>query len=948
MALGNLLDSAAPVLATLEGPVSDGLPPKTLDLEKAQNFDVYGQTVGIKGDLTASLEIHPLGQTVAVAGGFYPPPADSAFVEAQVTARANLESEGSTAVGGGVTLGFSARGGLNLSYRHVLAALGSEAKSQALERLVASSTLPQLLKPAELGDATLQSLEFDSFVDFGITASYGLVKQYQTSLFGNSKVPFDLGINAALNASFGLGLSGSLDFTLERISNLAGQPTWVRAIVHKKHENRLSLAAKLDLEVNYDLGTGLLGLLDQVLGTPPVKQLFGEIDQVSAVLEQVASGQALADLPQKISTKVSAVLSTYLDKGLDQVFSYIDTEDGRKVLGQLLEVSKAYQNLDGEIQDLWNRVLAYGNLQAGSPFADALALIAKLDPNNLEASLEDLLSANAQAAVAALQDLTGRTLEDMVIGDDALVKQWLARAVALAKQMQGFIEQFPADVAGRVKDFAVRTGIDGTMRWLDANIPADGDLTTFENTLKAKAGELMQERIQGLIDRAVAQIDPAYLAQIQDFAKQVLGYIDQIGDKKQQLQDMLAKLKGTTGLSLSFEWERVVSRTALVDVSFDPADPDMLAAFAKLAAGDVQGFLAALPEKADHYALHDSLLTSTKALTFTFGIFGVKNTNQRIYSSSLRLIQEPDDAKERRGAYSGSFSNIITENGKPWQATVALTAQAAAANGNFDLPYDHVIFDLLLTISRNDDQTSAAELAGLLELINLLGFPGIYEQIQNAHIAEGTGTRLALSLDLRLGSLDTLLNLSDPAKTDLAFLNAGFLWHNTPLAMRAPDGDKGAELAWYIANSKNYRDHFDQPTSLNGLPVIGPNNLKLKTVNFWPSLKYMADARWQAVAQYKRMKATFDSAVQAKTDAALLGLMQAYANYARDTTATGGWTSPMFAVFGPLALLQQYQPAQLKGIRAAGTFRWQADGAWQAPIFLNNRNGFVLPQFVTG
>lgn len=951
MELGNLLDAAAPLLAKIDGPVSAGLPAKNLNLERSQNFNLYGQTVGVKGDLDASIQIHPVGQAVPVAGGFYAPAAGQAFAEALISGSIFIESEGQVNAGGGVSLGFSARSDLNVKYRHVLAAAGTALQSQTLQSLITSSRLPQMIEPANVAAGQLQSLEFDSYVDLGITAGYGLVRQFQTDIFGDLRVPVALGINAAVNASFGLGLSGSMAFTVERISNLSGNANWVRAIVHKKRESRLSLAAKLDLEINYDLGTGLLGLLDQVLDLEPVKQFFAELDEVKVMLQDVASGQGLQTLQQKLGEKATAVLSVYLDQGVDKVFTYLDTDDGRKVLGQLVKVNQAYQNLDAEIQDLWNRVLAYGNLQQGSSFANALAKIAAIDPNNLDQSLQGLLGQDAQQAVAALQDLTGRTLEELIIGEDSQVKVWLERAVALAKQMKSFIDDYPADVAARVKAFAQKIGVDGTMRWLNANLPADGNMATLQANIKDKAGVLLQEKVQALIDKGFAQINPETISQIQGFATKLVGYIDQIDEKTAQLKTVIGNLKGTTGLSLGFEWERIVTRTALVDISFDPTDAGVLTAYSRLTSGNVQGFLAALPDDTSHYALHDSLLTYSKTISTSFSLsfaalMGVKNTRRRNYASAVRLVQESDGSKERRGSYTGSFTNMITESGKPWEASVALTAQTSAANGNFALPYDHTNLDVILTVSRSDDQTSPTELAGLLQLMDDLGFDDIYDRVNPAEIPANTGTRLALSFDLRLGSIDALVNLNDKAKTILAFLNAGYLWHNTPLAMRAPDGFKGGDLAWYIANDAGYRKNFPQPVKLNGLPVEGPNEEMLGTVNLWPSLKYVADARWQANKEFQDMGKALAATRENPTDQALLGLMKQFADYARDLTATGDWTSPMFAVFWPLTVIQQVQPALLKGIRAAGTFRWQVDGVWQTPVFLSYRNGLALPQHV--
>lgn len=960
--LKNLLgsDLLALLLPTqYSGRVSSGLEKQNGSIQGNTDFSLLGQTLTVDSELSGSVEIHGKDQPVVVGEHPYMPTKGQYFSDLVINGKAEISGEASSSLTNGISLGLTASAGGDVTYRHLRSAKGTVTKLNALKKLVATSRLPILLKPRNLDTGELQSLASHMEVDLGLTAEYGYTKDLEYDLFGDNNAPITASIKAAINASFGLALTGEFDFTLESCTTQETEnENWVRARLERKRKSTLSLAAKLDIEVAYDLGSGLVGLLNELLGTQPAQQLFDTIDNIGEDLRTFSTTDWEALVKEKLTARSQTILDNYLGDGVDDLVNAFGSSNVRKLLVNTQRALTYYRSMDSKIKDLWNRVLGYAHVGPGTKLYSALVVISKLDPNDLDSSLDDLLEHQGLQAIQLVEAITGESIEELIVGADPHVANFLEEAVNAAKSILKFIHNTDINVIKSLNAFTKKTGVEGAVNWLETNLGGVETVADLKEKLIGDANILIQEGVEKLINKAWDKIPQSLLDELKDLATKLADYIGNIDEEKQQLKEKLENMKGDVGMNLGLEWDRVLERTAVVDVSFDPKDRKVLAAYNRLVKGDVHGFLSALPDEDDDddadYMLNQCLLTDTRTSTLAFNfsisaLRGVKTKNRRQVSSSISVVQDAN-GWHRVGEYVGAYTRIIQEEKQTWQASATASASAYANDKELDQAYTDIIWDLTVSTSRNDTNTSSSELEATLDMLERLGFSDAREEINVANVPDGTTTRLAVKLELGGSTLKTILG-AEKNQRALAFLNAGYFWHDTVLASRVGGKPVGPYLAAVI-KSNAYLQSWHDPRLLKRLNIDSPSaraqGMGLKTVAAWPSLMAIPTAYGMSENEEEDTVESLDKATEDQTHDNLRSVMNDFSAFAKAATAKAAWTSPMYALYLPLCLLANTDPDLLDDVHGTATFRWKKNDDWQTPVVLGFTSDLHLTQPIAG
>src|SRR5207237_2301358 len=106
------------------------------------------------------------------------------------------------------------------------------------------------------------------------------------------------------------------------------------------------------------------------------------------------------------------------------------------IVAALADINKAlsiYNSVETKVKQLWSSLLTRVNLQPGSDLRTTIEAIAALDPKN--PNLTQFLSPTAQKNLELLESLSGKSIEQLLVGSNAGVEIAIADAVNLAKQL---------------------------------------------------------------------------------------------------------------------------------------------------------------------------------------------------------------------------------------------------------------------------------------------------------------------------------------------------------------------------------------------------------------------------------------------------------------------------------------------------------------------------------
>jgi hypothetical protein len=972
--LGNLLGSKGPdvqeVLSTLEqlnAPAGSGPFSFTgFKLTGGKGLTLLSQPVQITSGAQLTAEIGAAGADAASIfedGDSWPVPNGKSLAVLDLKGNLGAAASGSTPLPAvQATLSFSLNASAQMEYRHLLLAPNSQTRLGVLTALVSRAQIPQLLSPTDLVDGEVHHLTALFSVGLGAEAALGKEIGFKHDLFPGLAPEISIHFQYAVKASLNASLYESLRWTVGKGAAFTVNPGWVRLRAQREHQRQLTLGAQFSLDVSYNFGSVLEALLNRALALNPVERAMAALKDIQAETALVAAGNFAA-----IEAQLGKVAADRIAEFLDPILA--DSAAVQKLISASGKVVSAYDNLGETLQSFWNGLLNRGDLSEQRQKLRAL-LTRIVD---LPADPKALLTPQQQDLIPLIETLSGLSFEEIWTSSGAAVL--LATVKADAKRALSFldaVENLPDTVLARLQDFAKRTGIAGTVAWLQQN-------ATSLPKLQAAADSRIQKLVETLLHKAFAAIDDQDRQKIQAWAVQLQKILAAPQALETELRAKLQQLDGTLGFQLGIEFDRLSRSSSLLDIEVDPTDKAAVKAVQGLAGRSFASILAALPVAEDNklsidppalpFLIHECSFTSqrirTSSASFFFSLFGSTSTNtrQRLTESALAVRQEGNQIT-RQGTYSGAFSRstqiVIEKSGRQstsrLAASIAWTAAATGAGADITAPYSGVGHRLRLTVTRDDDATQADELTAIGQLLADLGFVGDPGPLP---AAANHSTRLALSIELGADALQAFLGDGTfAAPWNLDELNAAHRWFDEKLVPRTateldpPDLLRGTVLA-ALTGTRQFQNGWTQ------LPQTFEQNFKGQTfpvtladgtsvglvlvrqavaIASWGNFNMVRDLIARRQGAQKPMRAAakaFGTSGPGLDPGDLADFGDTFAR-AADAVSPGFWDNPAFALWLVLARVARAAPSSLTAPGAAAglaSFRSKDEvtGLWGAP-----------------
>ena len=131
--------------------------------------------------------------------------------------------------------------------------------------------------------------------------------------------------------------------------------------------------------------------------------------------------------------------------GVDNLWAWLaDDADAASVLASVRRLVDGYDRwiVDDSLSSLWERLLGRVDLAPGTPLRKAFEQVAQLDPDDLEATLRQVLEERWRHAIDLLEVLTGCDLEELLVASDE-ARDALDTAVRLARASLRLFEDTP-------------------------------------------------------------------------------------------------------------------------------------------------------------------------------------------------------------------------------------------------------------------------------------------------------------------------------------------------------------------------------------------------------------------------------------------------------------------------------------------------------------------------
>ncbi|HKR66738.1 MAG TPA: hypothetical protein VJZ00_23625 [Thermoanaerobaculia bacterium] len=694
------------------------------------SLKVFDLTASLGADAKAQVTINAASAQIAPFDGSegLSAPSGSSYAQLHVEGKLSAGAKGAVSK---IPLSISASAAASFAYDHYLPAAATDKRIDALTRLVTSAQLPQF-EPL----ATMQSGEISSFTaalnfDFGLQAKYGssfdvdrVVKLFD-GLSGDIKV----NVQYAIAASLGWSLFDDITMVVAKAQQQK-DPNWVRVRIDRERKNELTAGASFALQVNYDassIGTAL----EKAFSMTPLPRAI-------AILTTVKNGD-WSTITNSISDRASDDLITLL-AGTGWKQKAADSEDVKNALAAINKVVSIYNGVDAKVQQLWSDLLVRADLAPGTDLRKTIDAIAAIDPAN--PNLKQFLSPEAQKTLEMLETLTGKSIEQLLVGSNAAVEQALTRAVSLAKQLERVITDTPTEVTGALAKFAKAHGIQSAIQWLSAN-------ATSLDKIEAFADDEIKKIVAKAVGKAFSAINPDDLKAVQAWATKI---VDAWDDLSAKLAAAAKFLKGTLGFNASIEFSRVSESSAVLDFELDPSNAATVKAVSsKLAMGNVRELLAAFDDLDDaSYSIRESVLTSrhlrTGATSVLLSVLGLsslqKITGTRFEESVVHMADSG-----RTGSYSGGFIQSVIAGNATSECRAWIEADASDAMKDPSKPYATVARSMRLTFARTDSKSDSEELGALRTLLADLGFLASEGQTLDAPAGAETSFTMDISLD---------------------------------------------------------------------------------------------------------------------------------------------------------------------------------------------------------
>ncbi|MFN7963904.1 MAG: hypothetical protein U0002_21750 [Thermoanaerobaculia bacterium] len=949
-------------------------PPARLSGEATVDSPWRGLAIGASAGVELAVGVHPVGEALQVALGLeerlerLEPRPGHALAGLHLGGRAGLKGSGS-AVSSGVKISASGEVLAAMELAHVLEVPGGQVLASALGELVARSRLPFAVEPGFFDGSRRElfllksrlGLDLSAKVETGTSGSLGV------ELFHGLGAQVRADYQAALSASLGLALYEEMAFSVGTL--VSSQDGWLRVVLERVHQQRLTLGATASLQVKYDAGSALVAALEHLLELKPVAELIDLADQLSALAGAAAGADwptVKARLGEKLTNRLVEALE--LDRLADDLAR---SELAGKLLAAAGKIVETYKNLGQELQSLLDRALAGADLEAGSKLRRALEDIARLGSADTDAkrdeALAQLVGEQASQSVALLEALTGVDLESLVLGSEPFERvTWAARQ---AQSGLEFLDSLPKELVARLQKFLEKKGIAGVLEDLEGL----NDAASLEKLVEKKLRSLVER----LVGKALAMIDDEDVARLQAWAKALHDRLEAAKKGIDELKERLAKLEGEVGFSLGLELELLSRRSALLDAELELSKTsEWRRAYAQLQAGSVSGFLAELAAVAQDaeepeavpYRLRAAVLSSRRVRSTAVSLFAsflglTSQGRQRIEEERVE-VDGAAGAEERRARYAGGFLRHEKAEGASWSAGTWLVIRGRGQGLRLDDPYDREFQPgLRFTVSRRDDATTAEELQGLGFLLESLGFHGAASALAAVPQAPKLATRLGIALEAGQEGLqawfDSLRSLSEKQAFDDAgwnqdFRSAARRWLDDPLEVSTltgrPELRRGPVLA-AVVGSQEFADRWrnlladERGFSLTfaGTPVNLDKDFPEVKI-----LKSLSFARSQGVKRLLPVVQAFAALSQPPTPSECQGLVHRFPRAAAgcDPTLYG---SPEFLLWLAQAGLTRLDRAgdghslALDTFRGLATVRWRRAGEeqWHSSHFRLGASGLA-------
>lgn len=881
----------------------------------------------------------------------------------------------------------SARAGASgaLRYRHYLPLAPDRKLGNAVSSLVGRSRLPNLLDAERLpARGEVHALEAKLRLDLAASGRVGaqVDQDLVSTLSGELSQPLEFDAEASLRAALGLSL-------FDRISLVVGRAHqhrdgWLRIRVHRTDKRRLSLTCTFALDLEYDFGTGLAQLFEEMLDQAPVPRLVRTAETVTATLE---TGD-WDTVQERLTGEMEEVLDELVSEGLELATG--EDRDWRKWLaedpriGQLVDFARKVVEfdaaLDPRVRSLWERLVSKADLGPDSKVRKWLATLAEIDRRDL--APEDLLGGEAAELIGAVEAITGRSIEEIVLDAHPAFEETLGDVAGVASQTLELLTETPDEVLGAIRSFAERTGISRTvdrLRRLDSKEKLEGQVSGRIRTLAGR-----------LVDKGWKRLTKSDLERIRSWAERVHDWLPDptaSGTKAHELAERieseLRKVRMDYGLSIGLEIERVSRSTALLDVEIDHRK-EALELRRKIAAalrtGRIQGVLEVLAEAGDvvepadgammdlgeippapPYLLRECVFTSERirceALGLGFSLVGLglnvkikeRGFDRRIEQSTLRARATDDGtAVERTGTYAGAFQRGDQTGPHDAEGGVWLVSKLRSRSLRPEAPFDELLERYArLTFSWESEHVEQGQIGALSKLLSDLGFqpaaPGV--TTPREMLEPGQHARAAFEIRFDAAAVERLLagswngDVVAERRWNRAFLNAAHRWLSEGTVRRGRIAGSPWNLGHTVARVVG-TDPFRQSwRSVGGffgelggktfqisrsdgpdaeIEIGSPRDPKPIT-GLLQSILLKRERGWKA---FRALRSAYAGAIADPSPAAHEALSERFADtWKRASLHTLRWPSSLGAVWLWLAAIEAVEPELLGSARGVALVR---------------------------
>jgi hypothetical protein len=722
------------------------------------------------------------------------------------------------------------------------------------------------------------------------------------------------------------------------------------------------------LEVNYNLADALDSILRRALDLTPLPRLVQALEEVA----RLGSAEALRE---RLSERATDAIADYLDDtGWRQKLD--DSTFVTRLVHTAQEVTSTYEGLSDQVKSWWDDLLGRVDLASDSAARGVLERLERLDSDTLD--LGTLLDPAKRNTVEILEALSGRSLEDLLLGQNDAFRDVLHQVGARAREALDFLDRLdalPGEVVAGLEGFAAKTGIRDVLDFLSQHATSKAQL---EAAIATHARQTLRGLVGRLTGKLFADVTDGEVERVRRWAQHLL---DSYQDLQGQVDAAIEKTRGRFGFSLSLAVDRATRRQAWIDVEFDP-EQDRVRNIVRrsLERGSPRVLLEELamadPDdgSAPAFQIREAVFSSRRSraasvLLSSLGLQLLGTRGERIDEYHVRLEQATAGAPIKREArFSGGYLRTQISGSAEVHCAAWIDAFSRARVQAPGDPFQGIQHGLRLTLGWNDPATTAAQVTALGVILADLGFPPLPAAAEGA-VAQGSNgvpTRFALELRLPAAAVPALLTIpagsEGEADWNRDYLRAGRRWYAetlNPDLLNPPTGPSiGAVLGWVLRQPdflrrwtegvNTFTDWAREENAFGRLRRIDVDLIRYpersnRIAQWFPpynSLAYFLAHRDRGLEGVLELARGFQAAQASPTQENLARQARLAASALRQVFATApldssSWTNPMFHFWWVLARLARVAPRELATVRGLYSLRWKGSSdtdAWQDPV----------------